>query len=291
MRLLSYGQLERLVFAGSSDGIARRRIRTLQERGWVTTWEEPTVRGGHVRYVLPTRVGLTRALDELSIDASASSAGRVVELMTPAAERTPLALSPGVTPAFLAHQREVNHLLIAFDRSPAFHVLWASSWDRPFPSTDGGLPLPQPDYVAVFAGPGGPRLVFGEHDRGHESLAHFTTAKVDRYAALAVMPDVCERLFGFRTFEVWVTVIDARFRHPLRRLRELGRVAAAGGAAGVMRFALGGWVFNAPAEAVWFRDAAFSEGDTVRRQDHDDLEVAFDPVHAVPGEHEPVRVP
>lgn len=268
MRLLSYSQIARLVFAGRADAIAHRRIRTLQERGWVTTWEEPTVRGGHPRYVLPTRAGLTRALDELSAEGSTSPADRLVQLVTPAAERKPLALSPGVVPAFLAHQREVNHLLISFERSPAFQVLWASSWDRPFPSTDDGLSLPQPDYVVVFAGPNGPRLIFGEHDRGHESLAHFTTAKVDRYAALATMPDVCERLFGFPTFEVWVTVIDARFRHPVRRLRELARAAAAGSAASVMRFALGGWVFDAPAEAVWFKDGAWAEGDSVRRQDH-----------------------
>jgi hypothetical protein len=279
--------VERLVFAGCSDGIARRRIRTLQERGWVTTWEEPSVRGGHARYVLPSHAGLARGLDELSAEALSSPAVRVVQRMTPAAERTPLELVPGVAPAFLAHQREVNHLLISFERSPAFRIVWASSWDRPLPSTDSGLPLPQPDYVAVFAGRDGPRLVFGEHDRGHESLVHFTTAKVDRYAALAVMPDVCERLFGFRTFEVWVTVIDARFRHPVRRLRELARVATAGGAASVMRFALGGWVFDAPADAVWFRDGAYAEGDSVRRQNHGDLESAVGAVptvsdHSVP---------
>ncbi|MEO6323304.1 MAG: replication-relaxation family protein, partial [Thermoanaerobaculia bacterium] len=264
--------LLRLVFPGRARSVTDRRIRKLAKRGWVSIWEEPVVRGGHPHYALPTRAGLARGRAELVSSSNASPAARIVALMSRALQRKPLVLPPGLTPAFLAHQREVNHLLVSFERCPAFRVQWASSWDRPFPSADAGLRFPQPDYVAVFMTPIGPRLVFGEHDRGHESPAHFTAAKVDRYAALAVMPDVCERLFGFRTFEVWVTVIDARFRHPVRRLRELARVAAAGGAASVMRFALGGWVFDAPGEPVWFRDAAFSEGDSHRRLDHGDLE-------------------
>jgi hypothetical protein len=161
MRVLSFQQLARLVFPGTFRSAADRRIRKLARRGWVSIWEEPVLRGGHPHYALPTKTGLVHGLDNLVASASTSPAARSVALMARALQRRPLVLQPGSPPAFLAHQREVNHLLISFERCPAFRVLWSSSWDRPFPAGNDGLPLPQPDYVAVFATSDGARLVFG----------------------------------------------------------------------------------------------------------------------------------
>jgi hypothetical protein len=165
--------------------------------------------------------------------------------------RRPLVLAPRVTPAFLAHQRECNDLLIAYSRIPDVRLLWATSLERPLPPHVRGIALPQPDYLLVLERDGVTGLVLGEHDRGQESLAHFRRTKAERYAALAARPELVAELFGFDRFMVWVTVLDARAGAPRRRLEALLRVAMAAAAADVMAFALAGHVATSPAARVW----------------------------------------
>jgi len=189
--------------------------------------------------------------------------------MSPQRPRQLLSLDPGDAPAFLAHQRECNDLVVALETRGAAPVIWASTWDRPFPNRAGELSFPQPDAVIVFATGSGARLVFLEHDRGMESLAHFRSAKVERYAELFVRPDLCEELLGFRTFEVWVSILDARFRRPLRRLTALVKTALQGGAEELMSFTLAGWLCHEPGGAIWFRDGAVPEGTSLRPDEHE----------------------
>ena len=171
------------------------------------------------------------------------------------ADRRPLVLTPRVTPAFLTHQREVNDLLIAYGSIPNVRLHWATSFDRPLPLQVRGIALPQPDYVLVLDD----ALIFGEHDRGHESLAHFRRAKAERYAALAARSELVRELFGFERFLVWATVLDARAGAPLRRLASLAEVTRSAAASDVMAFALAGWAVSAPAAAIWFCDGAAPE--------------------------------
>ncbi|HMM36103.1 MAG TPA: replication-relaxation family protein, partial [Thermoanaerobaculia bacterium] len=162
------------------------------------------------------------------------------------------ALAPRITPPFLGHQRETATLLVRL--AQAHGALWSSAWDRPLPPGTAPLPLPQPDGVLVLPGAAGPELVFLEHDRGMESPAHFTRAKADRYAELAVRPELCQRLFGFSTFRLAVTVANVRLhRLPLERLGLLARLLCASGVARESRLALAGWVNAWPAGTVWCR--------------------------------------
>jgi len=134
-------------------------------------------------------------------------------------------------------------------RAPELRVLWASSWERPFGRGQDAALLPQPDYVLVIERSGSPVLVFGEHDRGHESLAHFRTAKADRYAPFALLTDAAAALFGIPTVEVWVTVTDPAARMPRRRLQYLTDVIRVAGAAPITRLALAGVANAHPATA------------------------------------------
>jgi len=149
----------------------------------------------------------------------------------------------------LAHQREVNELLVAYARTSALRVLWASSWERPFGRGPDAALLPQPDYVLVIERAGSPVLVFGEHDRGHESLAHFRATKAERYAPFAFVPDTAAAAFGITAVEVWVTVTDPVARAPGRRLQHLADVSLAAGAAPITRLALAGVAHARPATA------------------------------------------
>jgi hypothetical protein len=92
-------------------------------------------------------------------------------------------------------------------------------------------------------------LVFGEHDRGHESLAHFRAAKADRYAPFALLPDAAAAPFFIPTVEVWVTVTDPAARMPRRRLQHLADVIRVAGAAPITRLALAGVANARPATA------------------------------------------
>jgi hypothetical protein len=87
-----------------------------------------------------------------------------------------------------------------------------------------------------------------------ESPAHFARAKAERYAELAVRPELCQRLLGFPTFRLAVTVEDFRFhRMPLERLGRLARLLVDAGVARESLLALAGWVYDSPSGAVWCR--------------------------------------
>lgn len=250
-RILSFGQLRRLVLPDRTPQRVGQVVQELAAAGWLRVWEDVAHVGGRPRYAIPTRRALTSTLPALR---DVDRCGQLAPLMLPRHPRRPLVLAPRTTPAFLAHQREVNDLLIAYGAIPATRVLWATSWDRPFPLHIANLALPQPDYVLVLERDGVAALVFGEHDRGHESLAHFRRAKAERYAALAARLELVRHVFGFASFMVWVTVLDARGAAPLRRLARLTRVAYEAGASEVMAFTLAGWAATTPAEAIWFCD-------------------------------------
>ncbi|MEK6371211.1 MAG: replication-relaxation family protein [Acidobacteriota bacterium] len=248
LRVLTYEQLHRLAFAAADPSIARRRIRHLARAGWLATWEAPSRRGGHVRYAHPTAAAIRAILPTLTPDASWAA---LVASMVPRSERRPLELGAGA-PKWLAHQREVNHLVTSILASPDRRVRWASSWDCPFPSRAGTFALPQPDYVLVEEVGGAPRLIFGEHDRGSEPIDRFTARKVALYGALAAFPEICEQRFGIASFRVHVSVTDPLRRAPIARLRALLDAAGSSERPEVFRVTLGGWLFASPAEAVWF---------------------------------------
>lgn len=255
-RMLSFDQLRRMVFPRLSPQRVGQRLRALAAGGWLIVWEDVSRIGGRPRYALPTRRALTLATDALLHDSIGTAAERVAALLLRGLPRRPLVLPPRATPAFLAHQRECNELLLAATRIPGVRVLWATTLDRPFPLHASGVPLPQPDFVLILERDGRPALVFGEHDRGHESLAHFRRTKAERYAALAARPDLTTELFGFAHFVVWVTVLDVRAGAPLRRLETLVRVARAAAASDVMAFTLAGWAVTSPDAPIWFCDGA-----------------------------------
>jgi hypothetical protein len=253
-------------------------MRTLERAGWVTIFEHRAPRGGHPRYVLPTRRGLAYGVDAIRAGHDAAPNARLVERMLPSGRKAALELGEGTQPPFLAHQRECNHLALTFSLAGPAPVLWASTWDRPFPPRLSGIAMPQPDGVFVLEVAGVPRLVFVEADRGNESLAHFAMAKAERYAELAARPELCEELLGFRTFAVWVTVLDARFRRPLRRMRALVEVARRAGAEDLLSFTLAGWANDAPGERIWFANGNLPTTDSVALRDHEggELETAIE---------------
>jgi hypothetical protein len=115
--------------------------------------------------------------------------------------------------------------------------------------------LPQPDYVLVEDVEGEPQLIFGEHDRPREPVERFINRKVALYSALAAFPEVCEQLFGVRSFRVYVTSIDPIAQRPIARLRALMEATRAHGAPDIFRFALGGWLFANPSVPIWFTAA------------------------------------
>ena len=268
LRLLSYDQLRRLVFPSKDGSVLRRRGLLLEKEGWLKGWDAPVAHGGRIRYVHPTRRALRWALDSLGARTNAEPWAPLVRLMLPRSGRKPLTLGDGTIPKWLPHQREVNHLVTSIATSPGRRVLWASSWDCPFPTRAGMFTLPQPDYVLIEEREGLPHLIFGEHDRGTEPVERFIARKVKLYSALATFPEACQKYFGLRLFEVHVSVIDTLRRAPIERLRVL-QAAAKSAAPDIFRFTLGGWLFAYPTEKIWF--AGPPESESVRWQDHTNL--------------------
>lgn len=263
-RILSFDQLRRLVFVDRSPQRVGQCLAALEAGGWLRIWEDVSKIGGRPRYALPTRRALAFAQVVLSAESIDAPSARLAALLLRSTPRRPLVLTPRATPAFLAHQRECNDLLIGFGRIPQARLLWATSFDRPFPHAAHGITFPQPDYILVIEDAAGPALVFGEHDRGHESLVHFRRTKAERYAALAARPQLMRALFGFERFSVWVTVLDARAGAPLRRLRSLVAVARASAASDVMAYTLAGWVATTPGAPIWFCDGAMPDARTLK---------------------------
>lgn len=253
--MLSFAQVRNLVFPDLTPQRVGQRVAQLAAAGWLRIWEDASAFGGRPRYALPTRRTLALAVGALHTESGGSASSQVAALLLRARLR-PLVLAPRETPAFLAHQRECNDLLIAYAAIPGTRLLWATSFDRPLPLAMHGVPLPQPDYVLILEHGGMPTLIFGEHDRGQESLAHFRRTKAERYAALAARPELVQALFGFSSFRVWVTVLDARTAAPVRRLGKLVTVARTAAASDVMAFTLAGWAVSSPAAPIWFCDGA-----------------------------------
>lgn len=266
LRLLSYDQLRRLVFPSQDGSVLRRRGLLLEKEGWLQSWDAPVAHGGRIRYVHPTRRTLRWAIDSLSARTKEEPWAPLVRLMLPRSGRKPLTLGDGTIPKWLPHQREVNHLVTSIATSPGRRVLWASSWDCPFPTRAGMFTLPQPDYVLIEERDGMPRLIFGEHDRGTEPVERFIARKVELYAELARFPEACQQHFGLRSFEVHVSVIDTLKRTPIERLGALQAAAAKSAAPDIFHFTLGGWLFAYPAEKIWL--AGPQECKSVRWQDH-----------------------
>ncbi len=148
------------------------------------------------------------------------------------------------------HQRDVNRLCLSFRAKLGKKLLWFSAFDRPFPNRVNGIAMPQPDFVLAVAGERGPELVFGEHDRGSESLAHFREAKVERYAELASLPSFCWDILGFETFRVLVTVMDPINHRPHDRIAMLNESVRAAGCAELFDLYLAGRVHSQPG-VVW----------------------------------------
>jgi hypothetical protein len=187
--------------------------------------------------------------------------------MVPRSHRRPLTLGDNA-PKWLAHQREVNHLVTSIVTSPERRILWASSWDCPFPSRVSMFTMPQPDYVLVEEVDGAPQLVFGEHDRGHEPLDRFTARKIALYSALAEFPEVCGQQFGIATFRVDVTAIDPLRRAPMTRLRSLLDAARPSMRPDIFRFTLGGWLYAYPDAGIWFCTDRPPQSDSAAWSDH-----------------------
>jgi protein involved in plasmid replication-relaxation len=246
MRVLTYGQAGRLLFPERHASIVTRRARTLVRAGWLRRVRPRVERGGAPSYLLPSARGLAGSLDLFLAEAEGTILSVLVRRLVPTRPRRPLVLT---ATSSLAHQREVNELLVAYARASEFRVLWASSWERPFGRGPDAALLPQPDYVLVIERAGVPVLIFGEHDRGHESLAHFRATKADRYAPFALLPDTAATDFGISAVEVWITVTDPVARQPRRRLQHLADVILAAGAAPITRLALAGAASARPATA------------------------------------------
>jgi hypothetical protein len=267
LRLLTYEQVHRLLFDNVGDRTTvRRRLRHLDRAGWLNSWEEPA-RRGHTRYVHPRAAALRSVLPTCSADTQTERWAPLVKLMVPRSGRRELELGTAA-PKWLAHQREVNHLLTSIATAPDRRIVWASSWDCPFPSRFGMFMLPQPDYVLVEDVDGVPQLIFGEHDRASEPIERFVSRKVALYSALAAFPEVCEQLFGLRSFRVCVTAIDPIAQHPIARLRALMDATRAHGAPDIFRFALGGWLFAYPSAPIWFPPAALPITDSPAWSEH-----------------------
>ncbi len=251
MRVLTYDQAGRLLFPGRHASIVTRRARALVRAGWLRRVRPRVERGGAPSYLLPSARGLAASLDLFLAEADGTALSFLVRRMVPSRPRKPLELTETSS---LAHQREVNELLASY-AGAEFRILWASSWERPFGRGVEAALLPQPDYVLVLERAGAPVLVFGEHDRGHESLAHFRATKAERYAPFALLPDAAAAAFGIPTVEVWITVTDPVARSPRRRLRHLADVILAAGAAPITRLALAGVANARPATAFVPSDA------------------------------------
>ena len=265
-RLLAFEEARELVFSRQDASVLRRRASRIADAGWISAWNAAKPRGGLERYIHPSGKALDEVLPQLRERTQSLTWAPLIRLMLPQ-RRRPLLLGRGAAPKWLAHQREVNKIVARSISHGAHQVLWASTWDCPFPTQAGILTLPQPDYVLIEARDGLPHLVFGEHDRGTEQVGTFIARKVELYAALASFPETCVQLFGIDAFEVRVSVADVRDRRPMHRLRTLA--ATASKYTVPMRFTLAGWLHAYADDPYWFSAATPPVTDSARRSDHD----------------------
>lgn len=270
LRLASMQQVAALAFAGRSLTVARRRLRSLKKRGWITFWDRPSVAGAPIRYAVPTPYALAQALVTFKELAADVAFGPLLRRMLPSHARRLSEMEDGIVPSWLPHQDEINRLLVAIATAEGDRLVWYSSWDCPFPDRVNGLKAPQPDYVLVRTTSAGIAVTFGEHDRATEPLASWP----EKIAAYAVALELAREWLGIEAFTVDVTVVDPSPRDPMVRLRELIELARVSGAASFMRFTLGGWLHAFPGEAVWFANGTVPANDSRGRRDHLDRLVA-----------------
>ncbi len=252
LRLVPLGLVHESLFAGVSRQITGRFVRRMERRGWLRTWNEPREFGGRPTWLYSTAAGRKAGLEIVSDASRGTCTKQVVSAMMPSARTRPLELRPRLAPSFLRHQQETATLLVHLAK--AHGAIWYSAWDRPLPQKAAPGPLPQPDGVLILPGSAGPELIFLEHDRGMESPAHFIQAKAERYAELAVRPELLMRLMGFATFRLAITVENYRLhRKPLERLILLARLLRNVGADREAFLTLAGWANAWPAGTVWCR--------------------------------------
>jgi hypothetical protein len=232
-----------------------RVLKRLAGAGWITTWDEPVSGGGGSRrWAIPTTKALHWGASTLRRAVRGCPWEPIANRMLPGERAHPLQLVRGKLPAFLAHQREVNKLCIRFRHAFGKNLRWVSAFDRPFPATIGGIGMPQPDFVLALETEQGVELIFGEHDRGSESLAHFRRAKAERYAELASLPRFCLETFGFARFRVLVVVMDVVRQKPRARLARLEACTREVWNSADLTFHLAGKVHHSPSE--WASPAA-----------------------------------
>jgi hypothetical protein len=269
LRVLTYNQLRALSYPSAHPSVTRRRVQQLVREGVLTVWESPARSGGHTRYALPTTSAVRAISAALVRETAAEPFAPLIRLMLPQTAKRALRLSGRTRPNWLAHQMEINTLVLRLRETT--RLRWMSSWDCPFPSRLASFDLPQPDYVVIEEHAEGPRLVLGEHDRGSEPVERFVARKVLLYAALAAFPDACEHHFGVRAFTVRISVTDPVHGAPMRRLRDLLEATRrAGGAevANLFRFTLAGWLHAFPHEPIWFDSTDELPHMSVRWQEH-----------------------
>jgi hypothetical protein len=264
LRVVGYDQLRRLLFKGRDVAAIRHRARELEVSEWLHRWNAPVPFIGRIGHLHPAPRALQHVM-QMALAASGEARwSRLIEQMIPRTGRRPLDL--GTAPKWLSHQREVNHLVTSTLIARAPDILWASTWDCPFPQKNRGVVMPQPDYVLVERAEHEPIVVFGEHDRGNEPLARFVERKVALYSKLA---GVAEDVIGVPRFRVDVSVIDVQSHNPIARLGQLRDATNAYGAADLFRFTLGGWLYAYPNEAIWFARAP--ETQSVAWRNHEGL--------------------
>lgn len=247
LRLLAVSDLHAAIFTSRHPSVITRALKRLRQSGWITTWDEPSPGGGgNRRWAIPTAKSRGWAASTFRAESAGAPWERIAGLILPGNRHHEIGLSRGTTPAFLMHQRDVNRLCLSFRATLGSRLLWFSAFDRPFPNRVNGIAMPQPDFVLFVAGDRGPELVFGEHDRSSESLAHFREAKVERYAEIASLPSFCRDIFGFATFRVLVTVMDPIHRRPHERIAMLTELVRAGGCAETFDIHLAGKVHFRP---------------------------------------------
>jgi hypothetical protein len=269
LRIASIQQLAQAAFSSVSIVVARRRLRALQQGGWIRTWDRPVASGGAPRYVYPTPKALGWAYPRLIELTRGTPAEQLVRLMIPDSTKRLRQLESGSEPQWFPHQDETNRLVLSRLRVAEDAVLWASSWDCPFPDGLNGLKAPQPDYVLVTVRDGGsPQLTFGEHDRATEPMARWS----EKLAAYAAAREVSEELFGHAEFMIDVTVTDPLRQSPHRRVREIIDTVRAADCHGFVRVTLGGWAHAFPRSRIWFADGNAPLHDALKPDAHSNAE-------------------
>jgi hypothetical protein len=170
LRIASIQQLANAAFPNVSVVVARRRLRALHDQGWIRVWDRPVASGGAPRYVYPTAKALRWAYPRLLELARGTPSEQIVRLMIPDSTKRLVQLEAGSEPQWFAHQDEINRLLLARSAAAGEDLLWASSWDCPFPDRLNGLKAPQPDYVLITIHGSKALLTFGEHDRATAAI-------------------------------------------------------------------------------------------------------------------------